>query len=125
MILWHVQGARQAGLKPEYVAKLESTRTYEAPPHIVKLRKSRPPLADLREISLEELTRHDGRDKLNAKGLTVPVNANKEAAVWLSVLGYVVQPFHAPWFPSHKGRDITTRMLHQINHKAMDENDDG
>ena len=43
--------------------------------------------------------------------------------VWTGALGYVVRP-KAIFFSSHKGRDLTTRMLMQFHGIPLDDNDD-
>ena len=42
------------------------------------------------------------------------------------VLGYVIKTFDGPYgFPSHRGRDVTSRMLMHFNQISLDINDDG
>lgn len=60
---------------------------------------------DLPEITNEDLWKHKVEDP------------------WVSVLGFVVKQNSV--FSSHKGRDITTRMLMQFHGIPMDDNDDG
>ena len=100
-------GARQANLNPGYIAKLEGQATYAAPPHVLELRSRRLAPSALPPVTLEELAAHgDGSDD-----------------VWTGALGYVVRP-KAIFFSSHKGRDLTTRMLMQFHGIPMDDNDD-
>jgi len=42
---------------------------------------------------------------------------------WISCLGYIVKC--TSYFASHKGRDITSRVLMQFHGIPMDANDDG
>lgn len=100
-----IKGARQAGLDPDYVSKLESTPIYEASEALLKIRKQRPRPQDLRSITVAELAQHSEGDD-----------------VWVSVLGYVVQK--NPRFKSHRGRDITTRALMHLYDIPLDYNDD-
>ncbi len=76
------------------------------------MRAKRPPLADLKPITRAELSAHSSPDA-------------PDGGAWACVLGYVVKPTAGPWFPSHRGRDLTTRMLCQFHGIGMDENDDG
>ena len=100
------QGAKQAKLNPDYIAKLEERATYTVPPHILELRSKRPDPSSLPPVTVEEMARHADGDE-----------------VWTSALGYVVKP-KGIFFSSHKGRDLTTRMLMQFHGIPMDDNDD-
>ena len=100
------QGARQAKLNEDYIGDLEKRATYTAPSHILELRSRRPDPASLPTVTVEEMAAHaDGDD------------------VWTGALGYVVRP-KAIFFSSHKGRDLTTRMLMQFHGIPLDDNDD-
>ena len=102
-----LEGARQAGLNYEYIMKLASHPTYQPPQWILDARKDRPNPDDLPEVTVEELAKHKGQGDL-----------------WIGCLGYIVK-VHGDWaFPSHKGRDITSRMLMQFHGIPMDDNDD-
>ena len=102
------KGARQAGLQEDYITKLEArpTYNYQDHPEVLKAREERAKLVDsLREITNEELWLHKNED------------------TWVSVLGFVLKQNSA--FGSHKGRDITTRVLMQYHGIPLDDNDDG
>eukprot|EP00092_Neocalanus_flemingeri_P005505 GFUD01005935.1.p1 GENE.GFUD01005935.1~~GFUD01005935.1.p1 ORF type:complete len:314 (-),score=76.96 GFUD01005935.1:155-1051(-) len=102
------KGARQAGLQEEYIAKLEAlpTYNYQDHPEVLKAREERAKLVgSLKEITNEELWGHKNEDS------------------WVSVLGFVIKQNSA--FGSHKGRDITSRVLMQYHGIPMDDNDDG
>jgi len=102
------KGARQAGLNAEYIKILEAlpTYNYKDHPEVMKAREERAEIAkDLKEITNEELWSHKLEDP------------------WVSCLGYVIKQNSA--FASHKGRDITTRVLMQYHGIPMDDNDDG
>lgn len=100
------KGARQAGLKPEYIDKLANHETYQPPQWILDARKLRPDPKTLKEVTVQELAGHKGE------------------GFWVSCLGYVVQPKQEWLFESHKGRDTTTRVLMQFHGIPMDDNDD-
>ena len=93
-------------MNPDYIEKLEKRETYTASSHILALRSKRPDPSSLPPVTVEEMAKHaDGDD------------------VWTGALGYVVKP-RAIFFSSHKGRDLTTRMLMQFHGIPMDDNDD-
>ena len=100
-----VKGAKQAGLNPDYVDALSKTETWTAPDWVIDLRaKTRPKNGQgLKLVTKDELAQHKD---------------------WTSCLGFVVKPVKI-WFPSHKGRDLTSRMLMQYHGIPMDDNDDG
>merc|ERR1712150_5696 len=99
------KGARQAGLNTEYIKRLEALPTYDYKDHpeVLKAREQRANLAD-KEVTNEELWSHKTEDP------------------WVSCLGFVIKQNSA--FGSHKGRDITTRVLMQYHGIPMDDNDD-
>lgn len=102
------KGAKQAGLNPDYIEKLHKLPTYnfQNHPEVIKARNDREKvIGSLKEISNNELWEHKSDDP------------------WVSCLGYVFRQNSA--FGSHKGRDITTRMLMQYHGIPMDDNDDG
>jgi len=102
------KGARQAGLKEEYIASLDAlpTYNYKDHPEVLVARQQREKLkGSLQEITNEQLCKHKNSDP------------------WVSVLGFVIKQNSV--FGSHKGRDITTRMLMQFHGIPMDDNDDG
>lgn len=102
------KGAKQAGLKEEYLAKLDAipTYNYQNHPEVLKAREERANIiSSLKEITNEELWMHKTEDP------------------WVSALGFVIKQNSA--FGSHKGRDITTRVLMQYHGIPMDDNDDG
>jgi hypothetical protein len=104
---FNILGARQANLNKEYVERLEKHNTYVAPPHMLRMRSMRPDPASLPALTVEDVAKH----KDDADG------------IWVSCLGYVVKPTSI-WFKSHRGRDLTTRMLMQFHGIPMDDNDD-
>ena len=70
----------------------------------MKFRKNRPNPEDLKEISKDELAQHRN---------------------WLSCLGYVINIEKETFvFGSHRGRDISSRILMHFNGISMDTNDD-
>ena len=102
------KGARQAGLKTEYIKKLESLPTYSSHdnPEVMRARKERANIMDnLREITIKELSSHKFEDP------------------WVCCLGFVMKQNSGLW--RHRGRDITTRVLMQYHGIALDDNDDG
>ncbi len=104
-----VKGARQAGLKEKYIKKLEAREPVKPPQWIFDLRK----LQRLEDVS--------GMKLFTKEELAASKSDNDN--VLLSVLGYVVKP-KSVWFGSHKGRDLTSRMLMQYHGIPMDDNDD-
>jgi len=101
------KGAKQAGLDNDYLAKLEALPTYNYldHPEVLKVREDRVKIVDsLKEITKEELSNHKSEDP------------------WVSCLGFVIKQNSA--FGSHKGRDITSRVLMQYHGIPMDDNDD-
>ncbi len=93
-------GAEHAGLKKEYIDMLKSLPTYVPAPETLAKRASLPEPEDLPTMSVETLARHDGRKR-------------EDFPTHVAVMGYVFDTH--PGFSSHRGRDITTRMLHQVN----------
>ncbi len=57
-------GARRAGLKKNYLEKLEKQPFYTPPDWVLELRKKRPKLSDLQPITLEELAQHKDDDNM-------------------------------------------------------------
>ena len=104
-----VKGARKAGLREDYIKRLESTPTYQPSEETLKIRQSLPSPENLPKITVEELAKHNGKDEAN-----YPTR--------VSVLGYVIEA--SPWFGSHRGRDITTRFMMHYHAIPMDDNDD-
>ena len=100
-----VKGAKQAGLKPEYIEKLSKRPVYQPDEITLQARKDRPDPDSLKEISVEELAKH-----------------KIDPDAWVACLGYVVPA--KPYFGAHRGRDITTRVLMQFHGIPMDDNDD-
>lgn len=99
-----VKGAKQAGLDPNYIEKLSNHPTYKPNDAVLKARKERPKAEELEEITVEQLSQNQN---------------------WVACLGYIFEPekiFHA--LPSHKGRDITTRILMHLHGIGLDDNDD-
>ena len=96
-----VKGAKQAGLNPDYIAKLARHPVYKASPAALKAREARPDPDTLKEITVEELAQRQD---------------------WIGVLGYIVQT--SSHFGSHKCRDITSRALMQFHGIPLDDNDD-
>jgi len=102
------KGAKQAGLNSDYIEKLEKlpTYNYKDHPEVLKARNDREKvIGSLKEITNNSLWEHKSDDP------------------WVSCLGFVFRQNSA--FGSHKGRDITTRMLMQYHGIPMDDNDDG
>ena len=101
--IWSL-GAKLAGLNQDYITKLQKKTTYKPNEATLKFRKNRPNPEDLKEISKNELAQHRN---------------------WLSCLGYVVNIDKETFvFGSHRGRDISSRMLMHFNGISMDTNDD-
>ena len=101
-----IRGAKQLGLDPNYIKRLEATKTYEPTYDVIQMRQNRPKPQDLKQITVEELARH-----------------NSKNASWVSVLGYIVDPGKVV-FSRARGRDLTTRYLLQWYDIPMDRNDD-
>ena len=51
-------GAKQAGLRQDYIDRLSGLKVYEAPQEIIELRNSRPEPSSLKPITVEELAEH-------------------------------------------------------------------
>ena len=93
-----LDGARRAGLCPDYLRMLERHPTYSPPDWVHhRVRRARPRLlSELPPITVEELAQHKGDED-----------------AWFSVMGYVVRPVEPGFFKSFRGRDITaTIYLH-------------
>lgn len=71
------------------------------------LRSKRGDPAFLPEITVAQLAEH------------------KTGEVWVAVHGYVVKPGDRWYFGSHKGRDVTSRVLMQFHGIPLDDYDDG
>ena len=103
------RGAEKLGLAEPYLTMLNSLPTYNSAtrPEVLRARAEREKAREgLRLISREELAGH------------------KTDSPWISCLGFVVNKYN--WFlGSHKGRDITSRVLMQFHGIPLDDNDDG
>jgi len=103
------KGAEKLGLAQSYLSMLASLPTYssETRPEVLQARAERENSREgLRLISREELAGH------------------KTDSPWISCLGFVINKYN--WFlGSHKGRDITSRVLMQFHGIPLDDNDDG
>ncbi len=86
-------------MKPEYIQKLKSLPTYVPSEETLAKRRALPSPDDLPQITVAELAKHNGKNA-------------PEYPARVAVLGYVIDS--SSWFGSHKGRDITTRMIHQV-----------
>ncbi|CAH1798738.1 unnamed protein product [Owenia fusiformis] len=104
-----LKGARQAGLKQEYIDALTARPTYTPTAETLAKRAALPPLDSLPAVTVAELAKHDGSDP------DLPIQA--------AALGYVFE-VKMKVFKSHYARDITTRMLNQFHGIPMDDNDD-
>jgi len=103
------KGAKQAGLKTDYVDKLEARSTYNSADHpeVLEVRAKRKEIitnGNLNDITCKELAEH------------------KDNESWISVLGMVIRQNSN--VSSHKGRDVTSRMLMHFHGIPMDANDD-
>ena len=103
------KGAKKLGLAQSYLTMLGSLPTYSSAtrPEVLQARAERENARDgLKLITREELAGH------------------KTDSPWISCLGFVVNKYN--WFlGSHKGRDITSRVLMQFHGIPLDDNDDG
>ena len=103
------KGAEKLGLSKSYLTMLNSLPTYSSAtrPEVLQARAEREKARDgLKLITREELAEH------------------KTDSPWISCLGFVVNKYN--WFlGSHKGRDITSRVLMQFHGIPLDDNDDG
>lgn len=103
------KGAEKLGLAQSYLTMLGSLPTYSSAtrPEVLQARAEREKARDgLKLITREELAGH------------------KTDSPWISCLGFVVNKYN--WFlGSHKGRDITSRVLMQFHGIPLDDNDDG
>lgn len=105
-----VDGAREAGLPADYVARLEATPTYRASPATLLARSSLPPPDALPRMTVEAL-----RDAA----------AGRPEIAHVAVLGYIFQlRADQVSFSAHKQRDITARAQRQWRGLPLDENDD-
>ncbi len=91
-------------MKPEYIQKLKSLPTYVPIDETLAKRNALPSPDDLPQVTVAELAKHNGKN-------------TPEYSVRVAVLGYVFDS--GSWFGSHKGRDLTTRMLHQGRNAAV------
>ena len=66
-----MKGAKQAGLDPEYIEKLSKQPTYQPNEAVLKARRERPKPEELKEITVEELSKNEN---------------------WISCLGFVLEP---------------------------------
>merc|ERR1740123_2131853 len=101
------KGARQAGLNPTYIERLESHPVYrpEKHPEVMAAREAREVVrGSLRLVTRQELREHRREDP------------------WVSCLGFVIKC--DPYLTRHKGRDFTSRVLMHFNGIPIDENDD-
>ncbi|KAK6180938.1 hypothetical protein SNE40_008900 [Patella caerulea] len=105
-----IKGAQQAGLKPSYIDKLRTIKTYIPSSETLQTRSSLPKPEDLPPITVEELAKYKGTD------------SNFPSRV--AVFGYVFQP-KVVYFQSHRGRERTSRFLMQYHGLPLDDNDDG
>merc|ERR1712151_805069 len=104
-----VKGATEAKLAPEYIIKLESTPTYRPTDETLRKREAALTRDDLPWMAVKELANNKNEPcYISALGLVFEFDTNKQKT-----------------FGSHKGRDITTRMLCHANGVSMDMNDDG
>ena len=109
MIRFLFSGAKQANLREDYIAKLSETSTYQPSEWIKKMRlETRVDPSKLATLTVEDVAKH-----------------KDQGDVWIGCLGYVVNLKNGWSFPSHRGRDVTTRVLMQYHGIPMDDNDDG
>ncbi len=100
-----VKGAKQAGLDSKYIEQLSKRPVYQPDEVTLQARQERPHPDSLKEITVEELSKH-----------------KEDPDAWVACLGYVLPA--KPYFRAHRGRDITTRVLMQFHGIPMDDNDD-
>ncbi len=94
-----IEGAKQAGLKPNYIEKLKAIPTYVPDASIIAKREVIPKPESLPLFTVEELAKHNG----STTGLEKR----------LSCLGYVIKA-SIP-LSEMQGQDLTTYMLHKVN----------
>ena len=66
-----MKGAKQAGLDPAYIDKLSKQPTYQPNEAVLKARRERPKPEELKEITVEELSKNEN---------------------WISCLGFILEP---------------------------------
>ena len=98
------KGARNSGLKPDYLAKLDQIEPYQPSEEVLQIRQNRPKPSDLPKITVDQLF--------------ATKNSTK---TWISVLGYIVESDRNY---KRSGRDLTTRELMRYHDIPMDKNDD-
>jgi len=110
------KGAREAGLAPEWIRRLDGVQFYTTPPEIRRQTEGwisefhADPARRDRRITAEALAKMDGR--------------HNNGAACTSILGYVVEiPSDCLVIPCWKGHTITRRMLLHWNGKSLDRND--
>ena len=103
------KGARQAGLQAEYIARLEQRPVYKS--------------GLVEEVVAARRARDAGREGLRLVGRE-EVGEHVEELPWVSCLGLVLR-CRGSHFRSHRGRDITGRMLLHFHGISMDSSDDG
>lgn len=109
-----VDGAKEAGLSPDYIAKLAAIPTYSPSQHTIRTRESLPVMAQLPQMTVAELAA--SKDK---------ASASDSEHVLVALLGYVMRiPSAKLDFRSHIARDISGRMTRQRRGLALDRDDD-
>jgi len=104
-----VKAAREASLEADYVDELAETSTYKVGAVTLKARQALPPADELRQISCEDLEDMGDDDQ----------------ASHVSILGYIIRVPKAKIFVgSHRGRDVTSRVLRQWRGEPLDKDDD-
>jgi len=102
-----VKGATQANLKPEYIRKLKNIEVYTPTKETLAQRQKTLDISDdLPQMTVAELAEFKQ---------SIPTRT--------SVLGYVFE-YNGGMFTSHKGRDITTRMICHYSGLSADKTDD-
>ena len=101
-----VKGATAAGLNEDYIKNLSQHEVYQPSDETLAARSALPEPQNLKQVSVEELAEH-GADS---------------SEPWIGVLGYIISTRSG--FKSHRGRDLTTRMINQYHAIPMDDNDD-
>ena len=93
-------GAKQAGIKQDYIDQLKAIPTYTPDEETLARRASLPGPEDLPAMTVDMLSKHNGDNP-------------EEFPKHLAILGFVFDC--GSFFRSHNGRDLTTRLLLQVS----------
>ena len=117
-----IKGAVDANLNEAYINKLKATKTYTASQETKAKRDQLPQPTSLHPFTVEELfsTKSESLGTKTDKGIEKPGEH-----AYVAVLGYVIKmPRNKCPFPSHLGRDLTSRSLRHFRGEPLEKPDD-